>query len=50
MMNEAAGSVDERLGPDYGKYARSAADSLAGFADTLNGKQGRRNCSKTHAS
>ena len=39
MMNDAAGSVDEKLGPDYGKYARSAADSLAGFADTLKGKE-----------
>jgi ElaB/YqjD/DUF883 family membrane-anchored ribosome-binding protein len=39
MMHEAAGSVDDRLGPDYGKYARSAADSLAGFADTLKGKE-----------
>lgn len=39
MMNDAAGTVDEKLGPDYGKYARSAADSLAGFADTLKGKE-----------
>lgn len=39
MMREAAGSVDERLGPEYGKYARSAADSIENFANTLQQKQ-----------
>jgi ElaB/YqjD/DUF883 family membrane-anchored ribosome-binding protein len=38
LMNDAAGSVDERLGEDYGGYARSAAQSLSGFADTLDTK------------
>ncbi|MGN6374699.1 MAG: hypothetical protein ACTHMG_03990 [Sphingomonas sp.] len=38
LMSEAAGSVDERLGDDYGNYARSAAESVAGFANTLDAK------------
>jgi len=39
MMHGAASDVDERIGPEYGKYARSAADGISGFADTLRGKQ-----------
>lgn len=39
MMRGAATDVDEKLGPDYGRYARSAADGLSGFADSLRGKQ-----------
>lgn len=39
MMRDAAGSVDERLGEQYGQYARSAADQVAGFAESLRGKQ-----------
>lgn len=39
MLHNAAGDVDERLGADYGKYARSAADGISGFAETLRGKQ-----------
>jgi ElaB/YqjD/DUF883 family membrane-anchored ribosome-binding protein len=38
LMGDAAGSVDEKLGEDYGGYARSAAQSLAGFADSLEQK------------
>lgn len=38
LMNDAAGSVDEKLGAQYGDYARSAANSLTGFADTLRNK------------
>ena len=38
LMNDAAGSVDDRLGAQYGDYARSAATSLTGFADTLRNK------------
>jgi hypothetical protein len=34
-MNEAATSVDDKLGAQYGDYARSAAKSLAGFSDQL---------------
>lgn len=38
LMTDAAGSVDEKLGAQYGDYARSAANSLSGFADTLRAK------------
>lgn len=39
MMSDAAGTVDEKLGEDYGRYARSAADSISGFAEALREKQ-----------
>lgn len=39
MMHGAASDVDEKLGEDYGRYARSAAEGISGFADTLRGKQ-----------
>jgi len=39
MLHSAAGDVDEKLGSDYGRYARSAADGVTSFADTLRGKQ-----------
>ncbi len=39
MMREAAGTVDEKLGDQYGKYARTAADQISGFADSLRDKQ-----------
>lgn len=39
MMNDAAGTVDEKLGEQYGQYARSAAQSIGGFADTLRSKE-----------
>ncbi|GAA0730155.1 hypothetical protein [Sphingomonas japonica] len=38
MMTDAAGTVDERLGSQYGNYARSAAGYVSGFADTLDKK------------
>lgn len=38
LMTDAAGSVDEKLGAQYGDYARSAADSLAGISETLRNK------------
>lgn len=38
MMEDAATTVDEKLGEQYGQYARSAAQSLHGFADTLREK------------
>lgn len=38
MMNGAAGDVDARLGEKYGQYARSAAEGVQGFADTLRDK------------
>jgi ElaB/YqjD/DUF883 family membrane-anchored ribosome-binding protein len=39
MMRSAAEDVDSRLGAEYGKYARSAADGIAGFAENLRGKE-----------
>ncbi|TKD49950.1 hypothetical protein [Sphingomonas baiyangensis] len=38
MMEDAAGTVDEKLGEQYGQYARSAAQSIGGFAQTLDQK------------
>jgi ElaB/YqjD/DUF883 family membrane-anchored ribosome-binding protein len=38
MMTDAAGTVDEKLGAQYGQYARTAADSISGFAETLRAK------------
>ena len=37
-MDDAAKSVDERLGEDYGEYARRAAGAVATFADKLESK------------
>lgn len=34
-IGETADSIDERLGSDYGEYARRAADAVSGVADTL---------------
>lgn len=39
MMTDAAAEVDERMGPQYGQYARSAADSVAGLASTIRRKE-----------
>lgn len=39
MFEGAAGDVDERLGEEYGKYARSAAQGISNFAESLRGKQ-----------
>lgn len=39
LMRDAASSVDEKLGEQYGQYARSAADQISGFAESLRGKQ-----------
>jgi ElaB/YqjD/DUF883 family membrane-anchored ribosome-binding protein len=38
MMEDAAGTVDEKLGEQYGQYARSAAQALSGFSDSLRDK------------
>ncbi|PWG01251.1 hypothetical protein [Sphingosinicella humi] len=37
-VSESAQSIDERLGAEYGDYARRAADAVSGFADTLRSK------------
>ncbi|QIG80468.1 hypothetical protein [Stakelama tenebrarum] len=39
LMTDAAGDVDERIGPEYGKYARSAAEGISGFSESLRGKE-----------
>ena len=38
MVNDAAETVDEKVGPQYGRYARNAADALANFSETLKNK------------
>ena len=39
VFADTADSIDERLGGEYGEYARRASDSVSGFADTLRGKE-----------
>lgn len=39
VVSDAATTIDERLGSEYGEYARRAADAVSGFADTLRNKQ-----------
>jgi ElaB/YqjD/DUF883 family membrane-anchored ribosome-binding protein len=38
VINDAARSVDQRLGEDYGDYAHRAADAVAGFAGRIRDK------------
>jgi len=38
MLTDAAGQVDEKLGAQYGQYARSAADRVQGFSSTIDQK------------
>lgn len=38
MINEAADQIDERVGAQYGGYARKAAENIGGFGDMLKGK------------
>ncbi|MEA3051302.1 MAG: hypothetical protein QOG72_205 [Sphingomonadales bacterium] len=38
VVADTADSIDERLGNNYGEYARKAADSVSGLADNLRGK------------
>ena len=37
-VGDTAETIDERLGEEYGEYARRAADAVSGFADTLRRK------------
>jgi ElaB/YqjD/DUF883 family membrane-anchored ribosome-binding protein len=39
MLQEAAGTVDEKVGEQYGQYARSAAEAVSNFSGTLKEKQ-----------
>jgi ElaB/YqjD/DUF883 family membrane-anchored ribosome-binding protein len=38
VIKDAARSVDERLGEDYGRYAHQAADAVAGFSGRVREK------------
>lgn len=38
FADEAARTLDEKVGPAYGDYARKASSAVAGFADTLQSK------------
>lgn len=38
MLNDAAGQVDEKLGGQYGGYARQAATTIQGFSDQVKNK------------
>jgi hypothetical protein len=38
FLEDTARSVEEKLGPQYGRYGFSAAESVSGFADQLRGK------------
>lgn len=39
MLHDAAGTVDEKVGEQYGQYARSAADAVSNFSNSLKAKQ-----------
>lgn len=38
LLNDAASTVDEKLGEQYGQYARTAAGTVTGFADQIRAK------------
>lgn len=38
MVEDVARTIDERVGPQYGAYARRAADALSGMSETLKSK------------
>ncbi|MBB3585816.1 hypothetical protein [Sphingomonas sp. BK481] len=38
LLTDAAAQVDDKLGAQYGGYARSAADSVSGFAEQVRAK------------
>lgn len=39
MVDDVANSIDEKLGKQYGDYARKAASVVSGFADSLQSKE-----------
>jgi len=39
VFADTAETIDERMGRDYGEYARKASDAVSGFADTLRNKE-----------
>lgn len=38
MLTEAAGTVDDKIGAQYGQYARSAAEQVTNFSNSLKAK------------
>lgn len=38
LLTDAAGQVDEKLGAQYGQYARTAAEKVQGFSSSLDSK------------
>lgn len=38
IIRESAETIDEKVGKQYGDYARSAADTVDGFADKVDGQ------------
>jgi hypothetical protein len=38
LVDDAAAQIDERVGAQYGDYARRASSSISGLAETLRGK------------
>ncbi len=38
LLNDAAGQVDEKLGNQYGQYARSAADTVTSLSSSIKDK------------
>lgn len=39
MMGDAADTVDDKIGTQYGQYARTAAEGIAGFSESLKAKE-----------
>jgi len=39
MVSDAANSVDEKVGPQYGQYARTAADTITNLSDQIKAKE-----------
>lgn len=39
MIDDAAGQVDEKLGAQFGGYARQASGAVSSFSDSLRGKE-----------
>ena len=42
LLNDAAGQVDEKLGNQYGQYARSAADTVTSLSGAIKDKDVKR--------
>jgi ElaB/YqjD/DUF883 family membrane-anchored ribosome-binding protein len=39
VIRETADSIDDKLGTEYGQYARRAAEAVSGFADNIRSKE-----------